>query len=76
MRKRSCCLISRLPALVLGLVILINSPATAGEIPGMPAALLPLFERDFALTLSNDFLGEGGIVDDFRTQQVIATFKL
>ena len=76
MRKRSCCPISRMSALLLVLVILIKSPATAGEIPGMPPAQLPLFERDFTLTLSNDFLGEGGIVDDFRTQQVIATLKL
>ncbi len=74
MRKRSACTKSRLPALVLA--ILIKSPATAGEVPGMPPALLPLFERDFALTLSNDFLGAGGVVDDFRTQQVIATLKL
>jgi hypothetical protein len=74
MRKRSCWTTSLLPALVLAM--LIKSPVTAGEIPGMPAPLLPLFERDFSLTLSNDFLGEGGIVDDFRTQQVIATLKL
>jgi len=64
------------PALLLGLVALHSHPAGAGEIPGMPPALLPLIERDAELTFSNDFLGRGGSVDDFRTQQFDITAML
>jgi hypothetical protein len=51
-------------------------PVEAGEIPGLPPALLPLIDRDFAINFSNDFLGRGGSVDDFRTQQIILTAKI
>jgi len=51
-------------------------PAFAGEISGLPPALLPGIDRDFALNFSNDFLGRGGSVDDFRTQQLIVSAKL
>jgi len=61
---------------LLLVVILAFSPVRAGEIPGLPPALLPLIDRDFALNFSNDFLGRGGSVDDFRTQQIILTAKI
>jgi len=57
-------------------VILTITPVKAGEIPGLPPALLPLIDRDIALNFSNDFLGRGGSVDDFRTQQIILTAKI
>jgi len=38
--------------------------------------LLPQIERDVELTFSNDFLGRGGSVDDFRTQQFEITAML
>jgi len=56
--------------------VLATVPAIAGEIPGLPPQLPPWHEGDFALTFSNDFLGRGGSVDDFRTQQIIASTKL
>jgi hypothetical protein len=49
---------------------------SAGEIPGLPAGLPPFVERDFELNFSNDFLGRGGGVDDFRTQQLILMARL
>jgi hypothetical protein len=58
------------------LAVLTQGLADAGEIPGLPAALLPKNERDFVLNFSNDFLGRGGSVDDFRTQQINVTSKL
>ena len=57
-------------------IILMIKPVKAGEIPGLPPALLPLIDRDFALNFSNDFLGRGGSVDDFRTQQIVLTAKI
>ena len=63
-------------SMLLFAIILTFSPVKAGEIPGLPPALLPLIDRDFALNFSNDFLGRGGSVDDFRTQQLILTAKI
>ncbi len=54
----------------LVLLVLLYGPALAGEIPGLPAGLPPFIERDLELNFSNDFLGRGGSVDDFRTQQI------
>ena len=48
----------------------------AGEIAGLPPALWPGIDRDFAFNFSNDFLGRGGSVDDFRTQQIVVSAKL
>lgn len=48
----------------------------AGEISGLPPSSLPTLDRDFAFNFSNDFLGRGGSVDDFRTQQIIVSAKL
>lgn len=61
---------------VLVVAILMVTPVKAGEIPGLPPALLPIVDRDFAINFSNDFLGRGGSVDDFRTQQIILTAKI
>jgi hypothetical protein len=58
------------------LLLLVKSPANAGEIPGLPSSLLPTVDRDFAINFSNDFLGRGGSVDDFRTQQIIISAKI
>lgn len=45
--------------------------AQAGEIAGLPGNLPPTVEQPFEINFSNDFLGRGGSVDDFRTQQLI-----
>jgi hypothetical protein len=49
----------------------------AGEIAGLPGNLPPIIEKPLEFNFSNDFLGRGGSVDDFRTQQFIisATIK-
>ena len=47
----------------------------AGEVAGLPPQLPPFLERDLEVTFSNDFLGRGGSVDDFRTQQIIINAK-
>jgi len=43
----------------------------AGEIAGLPSQLPPTTESRLSLNFSNDFLGSGGSVDDFRTAQII-----
>jgi hypothetical protein len=48
----------------------------AGEIPGLPSQAPPFLQRDFEINFSNDFLGRGGSVDDFRTQQMNITSAL
>jgi len=58
------------------LAVLATPSAVAGEIPGLPPQLPPFHERDLELTFSNDFLGRGGAVDDYRTQQIIVSAKL
>ena len=45
--------------------------ATAGEIAGLPGNLPPTVDQPFEINFSNDFLGRGGSVDDYRTQQLI-----
>jgi hypothetical protein len=52
----------------------LGPPAAAGEIPGIPGQLPSAMERRFELAFSNDFLGRGGSVDDFRTQQLGLVF--
>ena len=47
----------------------------AGEIPGMPTKLPPFLDSRFEFAFSNDFLGRGGDVDDFRTQQFMFTSR-
>jgi hypothetical protein len=54
------------------------APATgvAGEIAGLPANTPPFVDRPLEFAFSNDLLGRGGSVDDFRTQQFIITADL
>jgi len=67
--------VPRAGRLLLTLAVLVRTQAIAGEIPGLPAALPPYLEQSLGLTFSNDFLGRGGSVDDFRTQQIILTAR-
>jgi hypothetical protein len=53
--------------------LLAQAVVMAGEISGIPPSLPPGVERDFVINFSNDFLGRGGSVDDFRTQQIIVS---
>ena len=46
-------------------------PAGAGEIAGLPSNTPPILQRPLEFSFSNDFLGRGGSVDDFRTQQFV-----
>jgi hypothetical protein len=55
--------------------LLLQTQSFAGEIPGLPYSLPPYVDRRLELTLSNDFFGNGGSVDDFRTQQITLTVK-
>jgi hypothetical protein len=61
---------------VLLIAVSIHGPLFAGEIPGLPSSLPPYIDTDFELSFSNDFLGRGGSVDDFRTQQFIVTANI
>ena len=72
-RNNQC---TRICSILLLVAVCIVTPVKAGEIPGLPPALLPIVDRDFAINFSNDFLGRGGSVDDFRTQQIILTAKI
>ncbi len=67
---------SRVWRCTLVLVVVVPSLCVAGEIPGLPPQIPPFIERDLEVAFSNDFLGRGGSVDDFRTQQLIVTAKL
>lgn len=58
------------------LALLATNPVSAGEIAGLMPPLPPYVEHDAGLVFSNDFLGRGGSVDDFRTQQVILSARL
>lgn len=60
-------------ALVASMLVVMALPASAvaGEIAGLPANTPPTIERPLEFSFSNDFLGRGGSVDDFRTQQFI-----
>ena len=58
------------------IALLVASPVPAGEIAGLLPPLPPQVEPDFGLVFSNDFLGRGGSVDDFRTQQIILSTRL
>ena len=58
------------------LAVFVAKAASAGEVAGLLPPLPPFHQQDFALVFSNDFLGRGGSVDDFRTQQVILSTRL
>jgi len=51
--------------------------AHAGEIAGLRPTLPTFLQRDLEVAFVNDFLGRGGSVDDYRTQQSVfsATFS-
>lgn len=53
------------------LSVAMSLPAAAGEIAGLPSNTPPIMQRPLEFSFSNDFLGRGGSVDDFRTQQFI-----
>ena len=57
---------------ILCAILLLGLPglALAGEIPGVPPPRLPSIEPIAELYNSNDNLGGGKDVDDFRTQQL------
>jgi hypothetical protein len=61
----------RTKALFLALGINLSSLAHAGDIPGMQPMLPPHLAPRFNLVFSNDALGRGGEIDDYRTQQLI-----
>ncbi|MEJ2604620.1 MAG: hypothetical protein P8172_15275, partial [Gammaproteobacteria bacterium] len=61
-----------LTALALGMA----SAGQAGDIPGMPSMLPPDVDPRFDLVFSNDALGRGGEVDDFRTQQLAVSARV
>jgi len=65
----------RLWRLFVCFAVLVPAPSFAGEIAGLPASLPPHIDRSLELVFSNDFLGRGGSVDDFRTQQIIITVQ-
>ena len=67
--ERSLTSKTTLLAMLLGIAT--SLPAAAGEIAGLPANTPPIIERPLEFSFSNDFLGRGGSVDDFRTQQFI-----
>ena len=48
---------------------------SAGEIAGMRSSLPPTLDPDLAINFSNDFLGRGGSIDDFRTTQLIVSAR-
>ncbi len=66
----------RVKLCVLLLAGLNSIPAAAGEISGLRPLLPTHLGRDLEVTFSNDFLGRGGSVDDFRTQQIIISAEL
>lgn len=63
---------------VVFMLVALAAPANviAGEIAGLPANTPPFIERPLEFAFSNDLLGRGGSVDDFRTQQFIITAAL
>jgi hypothetical protein len=48
----------------------------AGEIAGLRPQLPTFLQRDLDATFVNDFLGRGGSVDDYRTQQSVISAAL
>jgi len=67
----------RCNGVIVSIVICAICPnANAGEIAGLRSQLVPTTDPDFSLNFSNDFLGRGGSVDDFRTAQIIISSKI
>lgn len=61
---------------ILFVLVGMHLPVIAGEIPGLTPQIPPFIERDLEVVFSNDFLGRGGSIDDFRTQQIVIAAKL
>lgn len=61
------------PVCAAGLWLALLTPVVgfAGEIAGLRSNTPPILETPLEFAFSNDFLGRGGSVDDFRTQQFI-----
>ena len=62
--------------MVCAFLTLVSVAASAGEIAGLPSQLPPTLDPQLSISFSNDFLGRGGSVDDFRTAQIIVAAKL
>ena len=62
--------------MVCAFLTLVSVAAAAGEIAGLPSQLPPTLDPQLSINFSNDFLGRGGSVDDFRTAQIIVAAKL
>lgn len=58
------------------LALFATTAVSAGEIAGLLPPLPPYHRQDAALVFSNDFLGRGGSVDDYRTQQIVLSTRL
>ncbi len=51
-------------------------PGLSAQLPGVPASAPPGNARSFEMRFANDFLGRGGAIDDFRTQQIALVARL
>lgn len=60
---------------ILALLVSCAAGSHAGEIVGIPTQAPPTIDRVLELHLGNDFLGRGGVTDDFRTQQISLTAR-
>ena len=67
---------ARRAAVALAAAVFGQATAFGGEIPGLVPMLPPGLDVRYQFNQSNDFLGRGGSVDDFRTQQVILSAGL
>lgn len=73
-RRNSLLAVTRHAAALL--VALSTTAVSAGEIAGLLPPLPPFHDQDVVLVFSNDFLGRGGSVDDYRTQQIVLSARL
>jgi len=63
-----------MPVIVLaGALVFGANEAFAAQIAGVPPALPPDMQRQVEIFFGNDFFGDGGARDDFRTQQLSLT---
>jgi hypothetical protein len=69
---RAACIFAALMLLALAS----SATAVAGEIAGLRANTPPTVDKPLEFAFSNDLLGRGGSVDDFRTQQFIISAEL
>lgn len=66
------------PGTIVAFVLLLLESGVlyAGEISGVPPPMPPFADFRFQIYATNDLLGQGGGVDDFRTQQVGLVVRL